>query len=195
MEISDLVNALRTRPRAWMPDSTYAGIVTFMIGYDTGRSGGLLNGFQELVELKYGEPSNVIWWSLVPRIAAAGADVAGLSDGQKVDVLLDLLDEFLTVDRGSVHKLRRIYSEWAQMAVATEASRDLLRYSSSPPPDTITIDAATERLGMSRREVLRMIRSGQIRHVGRRGPDVMVAVADLEQAKRPEPPAKTSQGA
>jgi hypothetical protein len=97
MDAWQIVSALRTRPRGYVPDDKYATVVGFLTGFDEAQSGGALAGFQEFVELKFGSHSSIVWWSLAPKIAPAVEDQP---DEAKVSRLLDLLEEYLAVDSG-----------------------------------------------------------------------------------------------
>jgi hypothetical protein len=64
MDHWSLVKARRERPGMWLPEVTYEALAAFLVGYDAALSGGLLTGFKEFVQLKFGQQSSVVWWSL-----------------------------------------------------------------------------------------------------------------------------------
>ena len=82
-------------------DGSYHPTVTFLDGYDLGRSGAVLRGFHEWLVARKGERSSLGWPALVLEEAFPGAEIRhwrSLHKGQEphaVDVLFSLVLEFL----------------------------------------------------------------------------------------------------
>jgi excisionase family DNA binding protein len=167
MDAWQMVAELRARRRMYIPEGSYAAVVAFLVGFDEAHSGGLLAGFQEFVELKFGSHSSIDWSTLALRIEPTVEEHA---DDAKVDRLLDLLEEFLAVD-GGLHGRRRLFHEW--LALRTPDA-DLLRFSQSPAPATVSVDDAARLLAVDRREVFRLIHEQRLGKVGRVGSDVRI---------------------
>jgi excisionase family DNA binding protein len=165
MDAWQIVSALRTRPRGYVPDDKYATVVGVLTGFDEAQSGGALAGFQELVELKFGSHSSIVWWWLALKIEPAVEDQA---DEAKVSRLLDLVEEYLAVDSG-VHGRRRIFHEWMALR---PPDPDLVRFSQSPSRATVSVDDAANSLGVDRRRVFQLIHDQRLGVVGRVGPEV-----------------------
>jgi excisionase family DNA binding protein len=170
----------------FVPEASYTAVVSCLTGYDLALSGGLLDGFQEFVELKAGTPSSLVWWSLALRLDDPDQPPPARSEQEKLTILLDLLDEFLAVDHSGVHNRRRLYHEWVVMAQQQHwYNPDLIRYGSSPPPETMSIDEAAEALGIERQEVVALIQSGRLSRVGRLGSQVRIPRSSVEKAQAP----------
>ncbi|MEV5428416.1 hypothetical protein [Streptomyces sp. NPDC052701] len=101
MDDRELIERIRARPGLYGLDTSYYPTVTFLDGYDLGRSGALLHGFTEWLVARGGEESSLGWRALVLEEAFPGAGIrhwASLSDRQQaraVDRLFTLLLEFL----------------------------------------------------------------------------------------------------
>ncbi len=109
----ELLDGLEKRPGMY-GISGYDQLVIFLTGLHQGS--GALVGFQELVELKFGEPSSVGWPSLISKIEPVLADDA--SDDERRTRLLDLLREFVCFDSGPHGRVGARYS-----VVAGQAAR------------------------------------------------------------------------
>ncbi|MFI0812564.1 hypothetical protein [Streptomyces echinatus] len=102
----DLLQAVRARPGMYGLDGTYYPTVTFLIGYDFGRSGRLLRGFDEWLVARRGEETSLDWGALVLEDAFPGSEIrhwSQLTEGQQrrsVDHLFTLLLAFLS-ERGA----------------------------------------------------------------------------------------------
>jgi hypothetical protein len=98
---------LKKRPQAFGLDGTFRGAVAFINGYDAGNAWGLLIGFREWLALKLDCEANLVWWRLVLMLAAATRTDQGqpvkpdeVDDTTALEVLFNLLDEFLAVRNG-----------------------------------------------------------------------------------------------
>jgi hypothetical protein len=174
----ELLNGLRDRPGTFgvQPDN-YASLVTYLMGLDAGTEYGLLFGFQELVELKFGRTSNVYWSGLAPRIRWRDGDHE-VPDSEKVTWLLDLLEEFFATD-GGIMGARRLMYEWTEMARSEPwHNPDLLRFGTSPAPETVSLETAEQTLRRTRSQVLRLVSDGRLR-VGRVGGELRITTRSL----------------
>ena len=177
MSLAQIVAALRSRRGMWLVRDDYESVVSFLMGYQEGSSG--LTGFQELIELKYGRTSNVHWSTLAVSLRWAESEAGGPSEEAKIAWLLDLIDEFLTIDAGETLKTRRLFYEWVMMA-QTESSHDadLLRYSRSPAPEIVSLNVVAGRLGVDQATVLALVRERAL-SASRHGADVLITAESL----------------
>lgn len=179
MEPAELVHHLRRRRSMLGIRGGYDSVVAYLCGVKQGSGGGWLNGFQELVELKFGQTTSLGWPSLClklePEIDPSDPDV----DQQRIDRLLDLLDEYVTMDLGHSHQ--RLMIEWVVMNQAGRGfDPDLNRYSVSPAGPTLSIEEVAAELGCDTSGVWDLIRSGGLR-AGREAGVVRIRQAELDR--------------
>ncbi|MEU6704768.1 hypothetical protein [Streptomyces wuyuanensis] len=114
---------VRARPGLYGFNGSYKSAVMFLVGFDEGRSGGLLRGFTEWLVVRKGECSGFGWQALVLDEALPGVDSWGWNklDGstseqerEAVDLLLSLLLEFLAV-RDDVPALAHMYAQYSAL--------------------------------------------------------------------------------
>ncbi|MBT2389048.1 hypothetical protein J7E87_06335 [Streptomyces sp. ISL-1] len=103
MNDKEFIEQVRARPGIYGLNGTYYPTVTFLVGFDLGRSGGLLRGFNEWLVARKGEETSLNWIALILEEAFPDAGIrhwTALDREQErhaVHRLFSLLLEFLTV--------------------------------------------------------------------------------------------------
>ncbi|MFJ1748312.1 hypothetical protein ACIOJD_18990 [Streptomyces sp. NPDC088116] len=101
MKDKDFIEQVRARPGLFGLHGSYYPTVTFLVGFDLGRSGGMLRGFTEWLVIRKGEETSLNWIALVLEEAFPGAEIRHWGsldkkqEQQAVDCLFSLLLEFL----------------------------------------------------------------------------------------------------
>lgn len=99
-DLADFVGQVRARPGMYGLTGTYHPAMTFLVGYDLGRSGELLRGFSEWLVARRGVETSLGWPALVIEETFPGAGVSHWErldqeqQRQAVSRLFDLLIEF-----------------------------------------------------------------------------------------------------
>lgn len=115
-EYRRLFELVRKRPLMYLIRPDFPTVVAFVVGCDQGNASGLLTGFQEWLVTRVGCGSNLVWWSLVRRLAdPEGTEHPGEldpeTDAKAVEMLFECLDEFLSL-REQSDGLRRVYAAY-----------------------------------------------------------------------------------
>ena len=108
VDYQKLFSDVHRRPGAYGLDGSYPQAVAFVMGCDAGNDWGLLISFPEWLALQAGGGRNLVWSSLVLRIALpTRPDVTPATildpqhNEQAVETLFRLLNQFLTELRGA----------------------------------------------------------------------------------------------
>lgn len=144
---------------------TFDRIVAFVTGLDLGTDGRLLDGFREYLILRLGEESSLWWPSLAIKTRYPDAPSRPTTPEEEraaVDVILDLLDEFLAEfplerSRGRLHQE---YILWQQQS--SFFNLDAERFGRSPRPDTVSVDEAIDILGVTRTALFDLVAAGKL---------------------------------
>ncbi|MFJ9209555.1 hypothetical protein [Streptomyces sp. NPDC102264] len=107
MSDKEFIERVRARPGLYGLNGSYYPTITFLDGYDLGRSGALLRGFTEWLVARKGEETSLGWRALAIEEAFPGAEITHWSqlepeqEHRAVDVLFCLLLDFLHERDGS----------------------------------------------------------------------------------------------
>ncbi len=117
----ELFDLVAKRPRMYLMRDDFATVVAYIDGCDQGNARSLLTGFREWLVLQVGCGDNLVWSSLVLRLAGAEGhppgDLPPEIDAKAKQTLFDLVDEFLEL--ADEHDgLRRIYAAHSQWRAA-----------------------------------------------------------------------------
>ena len=110
---------LRLYPLTFLPDASYPSICAFIEGIDVGNQGGVLDGFQEWLTIRFDGLSNIAWPGQVLRSVVPEAENVRLSDltaeqdEHATAMLFDLLDAFMGEVEGDYSR-QRLWFEWAE---------------------------------------------------------------------------------
>jgi hypothetical protein len=117
MNDMNLIEQIRARPAIFGLNGSYGQCVTFLEGFDLGRSGGLLRGFSEWLVVRRGVASSLGWRTLVLEMAFPDAEIRrpdSLNHDQSLhatDCLFSLLMEFMPL-RDDSFGLARMYTKY-----------------------------------------------------------------------------------
>jgi len=160
VDLIALIDGLRHRPGMWISDGSYQSVSTFLLGVE---HAGELVGLQELIELKFGEPSNLHWVGLVPKIEPAIEMEREGADAAAVARLLDVVEELVTIDDAG-RGYRRLMYEWVLMGQRQPWFDGTMERLRDPEADAcVEVAATAELLSIDRSEVLQLIRSRTLR--------------------------------
>ncbi|MEV7994509.1 hypothetical protein AB0O67_22105 [Streptomyces sp. NPDC086077] len=129
MNDGNFFQLVRDRPGLYGLDGSYSNAVTFLIGFDMARSGGLLRGFTEWLIVRKGESSSFGWQALVLEEALPDVQRYGWNklkqltprqEKEAVNLLLTLLLEFIAV-REDVLALARVYAQYEALHIDQHA--------------------------------------------------------------------------
>ncbi|MEV8389348.1 MULTISPECIES: hypothetical protein [unclassified Streptomyces] len=101
MNDKEFIDQVRARPGLFGLQGSYYPTVMFLVGFDLGRSRGMLSGFTEWLVMRKGEETSLNWIALVLEEAFPDAGIrhwGSLNEHQEqhaVDCLFSLLHEFL----------------------------------------------------------------------------------------------------
>ncbi|MFE2498419.1 hypothetical protein [Streptomyces scopuliridis] len=101
MNDREFIEQVRTRPGLFGLHGSYYPTVMFLVGFDLGRSDGMLSRFTEWLAMRKGEETSLNWIALVLEEAFPDAGIRhwGSLDKEQeqhaVDCLFSLLLEFL----------------------------------------------------------------------------------------------------
>lgn len=119
MDYMNEFKQVRRHPGMYLHDRTFGEASAFVLGCDAGNDSCLLDGFREWLIVKVDGYNNLAWSALVLHLAFPGhpnpQDAWRESERNNriaIDVLFDLLDEFL-VAKGPRHEgLKDIYCRY-----------------------------------------------------------------------------------
>lgn len=118
----ELFSLMAARPRMYLMRDDFPTVVAYVEGCDQGNARALLAGFREWLITQAGCGDNLVWWSLVLKLALPeSADDPGNltpeNDTAAKQTLYRLLDEFLEL-RDEHDGLPRIYAAYQQWRTA-----------------------------------------------------------------------------
>ncbi len=132
----EVIEDIRKHPSMMLWERTYDGVVNFIMGYDQGCAGGMLEGFQEWLALHHGGSTSERWRERVLEIAFPGVESAraavsasDTAQGHAIDTLLDLLADFDRALSSDPDALGKIYIAY---------DKQLRELGGDPPPATRT---------------------------------------------------------
>ncbi|MGP3638211.1 hypothetical protein ACTU45_33680 [Streptomyces sp. 24-1644] len=119
MNDREIIERIRDNPGGYGLNGTYHPTAMFIMGFDQARSGSMLRGFHEWMDVRKGELSSQHWvrrvlFQALPDLQFQGFDSLRLEpeqEQQAVDHLLSLVLEFLEV-RDGPWTLASMYSQF-----------------------------------------------------------------------------------
>jgi hypothetical protein len=140
-------------------------LVAFVVGFDLGTHGRLLEGFREYLILRLGEESSLGWPGLAIAVSAPQAAPRPTTpddDHQAAVGLFDLLDEYLAEFPEDRSRSRLIHEYFIWKQHLSFFDLNLERFRSSPPPDMISVEAAMDLLGTPRTALFDLVAPGNL---------------------------------
>ena len=122
MSFPPIFAQIRKRPEMYLPAATYEAAVSFVLGYDTAVSGGLLLGFREWLITQLDDGNNLWWPALVllvieqPAIMSVSGEKSPTADEQRaaLEGLFNTIETFSRErsQRGGIRRIFAAYEGW-----------------------------------------------------------------------------------